>query len=346
MEMSVEMAKNLTGSNVQEILQGCRNEGVTSDHTEGTESYFDLPPQLGRGYWRENHLCPGLSLMITNLEKRQNHIHQIYQHPQPMPLTASFYLNGSCRVTNDSLDSPQEEVAGKNYLYCLPSTAETEEYKANQPLQHIRIQISSSLLKAFGLAGFKDLPSGIERAIAGETHSRLYHASKTTPAMQSVLNQLIHCPYQGATRQLYLEGKILELLALQLNQLMGDRPHPFQTGSFCRSDLDQIHLAKDVLIQNFDHPPSLLELARQVNLNERKLKQGFRQVFGTTVFGYLHDYRMSQAHQLVLAGHMTVQDIARCVGYASRPSFVAAFKRKYNASPTQLMRQHSVQRMS
>ena len=285
-------------------------------------------------------MCPGLTLTITNLEKRQNHIYRIYQHPKLMPLTASFYLKGGCRVTNDGLDSPQEEIAGQNYLYRLPLTSETEEYKANQHLHHVHIQISPDLFKLFGTNHLNRLPLDIKRAIAGAEHSLLYRNSKTTPTMYSILRQLIDCPYEGITKQLYLQGKILELLALQLEQLTGDRQHDYSNTGLSRSDLDQIHQAKDILIQHFDHPPSLLELARQVNLNERKLKEGFRQVFDTTVFGYLHHYRMEQAYQLLLEGHMTVQEIARCVGYVSRSSFVAAFKRKYKASPTRLMQKH------
>ena len=334
------MAKTLTSSDVQDILEDSRNGGYVSDYVDGTEHVFELPTQLGRGYWSENELCPGLALTITDLEKRQNHIYRIRQHPQAMPLTASFYLNGSCRVTNDGLNSPQEEVAGKNYLYHLPLTAETEEYKANQHLYHVHIQISPDLLKIFGMNQLDSLPSDIKGAIAGAEDSLLYRHSKTTPTMQSILKQLIDCPYQGITRQFYLEGKILELLALQLEQMTGESQHDHPNIGLRRSDLEQIHHAKDILIQKFDHPPSLLELARQVNLNERKLKEGFRQVFGTTVFGYLYHYRMEQARQLLVEGHMTIQEIARCVGYVSRTSFVAAFKRKYKASPTQLMRKN------
>lgn len=336
------MAKDLTCSEVQEILQDCRSSGSTSDFSDGMESYFELPPQLGKGYWMENHLRPGMTLTITNLEKRQNHIHRIQQHPKLMPLTASFYLTGSCRVTNDGLRETKEEAAGHNYLYCLPETSETEEYRASQPLHHVCIQISPDLFKAFGTGHLNTLPSDLRGAITSKKQSLLYQAGKTTPAMQSILKQLINCPYQGVVKQFYLEGKVLELLALQLERIIGDRQHGIQPTELGRSDREQIYLARDILLQNFDHPPSLLQLARQVNLNERKLKQGFRQVFGTTVFGYLYDYRMQQARQLVLEGHMTVQDIARCVGYESRSSFVAAFKRKYEFSPTQLAHQESL----
>lgn len=42
-------------------------------------------------------------------------------------------------------------------------------------------------------------------------------------------------------------------------------------------------------------PPSLEELAQQVGLDVRKLSGGFRRVYGSTVFGFLQEYRLEQA---------------------------------------------------
>ena len=89
----------------------------------------------------------------------------------------------------------------------------------------------------------------------------------------------------------------------------------------------------DNLINNLCNPPSLIDLARQVGLNERKLKQGFRHVFGNSVFGYLHDYQMQQAQRLLLAEKMTVAGVAARVGYTSPTGFCAAFRRKFGINP-------------
>ena len=63
------------------------------------------------------------------------------------------------------------------------------------------------------------------------------------------------------------------------------------------------------------------------------LRQGFREVFNTTVFGYLRDRRLERAQQLLLEPWVTVAETARVVGYASRTSFATAFKQKYGVSP-------------
>ncbi|NET51062.1 MAG: helix-turn-helix transcriptional regulator, partial [Merismopedia sp. SIO2A8] len=64
-----------------------------------------------------------------------------------------------------------------------------------------------------------------------------------------------------------------------------------------------------------------------------KLKQGFRHLFGTTVFGYLCNYRMEQAQQLLHSPHITIAQVAVQVGYRNPEAFSTAFRRKFAVGP-------------
>ena len=323
------MAKVLTGTEVEEILQECRANGEVADYVTGAEQFFELPPCLGRGYWRHIQLRPGLQLNVSDLEKRHIHRSYIQQHPKSMPLTLSYFLSGGCRVENDGIKGVQEEVAGKSYFYCLPSTAEVEQYQAEQRILKINLKIHPDLFPTLS-DRIHELPTDIRNAIEHPGQTMLYSASRITPAQQRVLKQILQCAYQGITRQFYLEAKVLELLALHFDQMLA----PANIRPVAASDIDRIYQAREILTQEMTCPPSLADLARQVQLNERKLKEGFRQVFGTTVFGYLQKYRMQQARQLLIAGGTTVQETASYVGYASRSSFVAAFKKQFGITPS------------
>jgi AraC-like DNA-binding protein len=100
------------------------------------------------------------------------------------------------------------------------------------------------------------------------------------------------------------------------------------------SDLDRLYQAKEILLQDLENPPSLLELAQQVGLNDYKLKAGFRQVFGTTVFGYLHQQRMQRAYDLLTSSDLNVTEVANQVGYTSLSAFSSAFKKFFKVSPS------------
>ncbi|MEM6433351.1 MAG: AraC family transcriptional regulator [Cyanobacteria bacterium P01_D01_bin.115] len=328
------MANVLTGSEVNEILQASRANGEVCDYATQTERFFELPSSLGRGYWRHVQLRPGLQLSLSDLEKRQTHRHRIQQHPNPMPLTFSYYLSGGCQVENDGLKMPLEEVAGNSYLYCLPETAEIEQYQADQRIHNVCVRVHPELLLMLG-DRLHELPPAIRNSIEQPKQAMLYSVNRITPTQRQVLKQIFQCAYQGITRQFYLEAKVLELLALHFDQMQpAANPRPL-----IANDIDRIYQAREILVREMTCPPSLTELARQVQLNERKLKEGFQQIFKTTVFGYLQKYRMQQARELLIDGSTTVQEAASYVGYASRSSFVAAFKKQFGVTPSSCYQQ-------
>ncbi|MBS7810300.1 helix-turn-helix transcriptional regulator [Roseococcus pinisoli] len=82
----------------------------------------------------------------------------------------------------------------------------------------------------------------------------------------------------------------------------------------------------------------LMGLARQVGLNEKKLKAGFRTQFGTSVIGFLQDVRLRAAHRLLLEGRSSVTEVAMAVGYANPSHFALMFRRRYGVSPSALRR--------
>ncbi|MEM9809011.1 MAG: AraC family transcriptional regulator [Cyanobacteria bacterium P01_D01_bin.56] len=328
------MADILTGDDIDEIMAECRANGNLSEYEAGSEFFGQMPSSLGWGYGREIKLRPGLWLSMADIRKRQIHTYKI-RHSSVRPLSLAFYLSGGYQVDNTSLKTLKEEVAGNSYLYCLPNTFEVEQYPADKHICSVIIRILPELIPTFS-DRIHELPTALRTAIEHPEDALLYYPSRITPAQHQVLQQILQWPYQGITRQFYLEAKVLELIALHFNQML--TKSPTQGKSLIARDIDRVYQARDILIQNMASPPSLPELAKQSQLNERKLKQGFRQVFDNTVFGYLHDHRMEQARQLLQAGQLNIQETARWVGYASRSSFVVAFKKKFKVPPSRYLK--------
>lgn len=148
----------------------------------------------------------------------------------------------------------------------------------------------------------------------------------------TALHQILKCPYQGVTQRLYLESKTLEVIALNLQQLKVIYQST-RKQILSPDEIDRIYQARDILIQQMYNPPSLLSLARQVGLNDYKLKQGFHHVFGTTAFGCLHQYRMEQARVLLETQKVQVEVAAQAAGYNSLSSFHRAYKKYFGISP-------------
>lgn len=156
--------------------------------------------------------------------------------------------------------------------------------------------------------------------------------------MHTVIQQLLTCPYQGLMQSLYREAKSLELLSMRLSQLQD--PYTRGRRPLAAPEVERIWWAEQILLERLTDPPTLTELARLVGLNDFNLKRGFKQVFGTTVFGYLLQHRMDQARQLLLDSPLTIEAVASKVGYASRNAFARAFRKHYGVYPKDYRRDH------
>ena len=104
------------------------------------------------------------------------------------------------------------------------------------------------------------------------------------------------------------------------------RPVPFRRGApveeprITCSEVERIHAARDLLVGALQEPPSLDTLASRVGMNPRKLTAGFRKVFGASVFGYLQEYRLREAHRMLCDEEANVSTVAYRVATARRIS--------------------------
>ncbi|GAB4039570.1 helix-turn-helix transcriptional regulator [Spirosoma gilvum] len=155
-----------------------------------------------------------------------------------------------------------------------------------------------------------------------------------TPALQVQLLELIAPNRRKPLKRLYLETTVLDLLRQQLDQ--ADANQQKITSSLSPRDVEKIMAVKALLEADPLGSYTLLQLCRSVGLNDYKLKKGFRDVLGTTVFGYLNDLRMTYARQLLRDTNCTVGDLACQLGYSETHHFSTAFKRKFGYLPSQI----------
>ncbi|MBB6240165.1 AraC-like DNA-binding protein [Pedobacter sp. AK013] len=152
-------------------------------------------------------------------------------------------------------------------------------------------------------------------------------------AMHSCINDIMNCQFTGGLKLLFLQSKCLELLALQA-QAFELAAHKTNTSTIKSAyDKDRIYYAREYLLANANHPPSLTELAKTAGINEFKLKQGFKEVFQNTVFGYLSDYKLMRAKELLTDSTKNIKHISDELGYSSVQHFSSAFSKKFGISP-------------
>lgn len=161
---------------------------------------------------------------------------------------------------------------------------------------------------------------------------KYYNTAPVNPAMAVVLNQIINYNLHPSVRQLYLKGKAYELLGLYLNK--PDDADIEQCPFLVDEDnVRRIKKAKDIIIARMTDPPSLQELSEEIGLNLKKLKEGFKQIYGDSVYSFLFDYKMAVARKMLESGEHNVNEVGLKVGYSTASHFIAAFRKKYGTTP-------------
>ncbi len=161
---------------------------------------------------------------------------------------------------------------------------------------------------------------------------KYYNEGNISPSMAIVLSQLFHYNLHPSIKNLYYKGKGYELLSLYFNRT--EDPDAEQCPFLIDEDnVMKIRKAKDIIISNLAEPPGLQELSDQVGLNLKKLKMGFKQIYGDTVYGFLFDYKMEYARKLLDSGSYNVNEVGLKIGYSTGSHFIAAFKKKFATTP-------------
>jgi AraC-like DNA-binding protein len=161
---------------------------------------------------------------------------------------------------------------------------------------------------------------------------KYYKESAVSPSMAIVLNQLINYNLHPLVKPLYFKGKAYELLSLYFNRPTGVNTEqcPFLVDE---DNVAKIKRAKEIMISRMIEPPTLQDLSDEIQLPLNKLKEGFKQIYGDSVFSFLFDYKMEVARQLLATGTYNVNEVGLKVGYSTASHFISAFKKKFGTTP-------------
>lgn len=299
--------------------KGLEEQKILLDHRKGkaevTESWF-----------RGMHINSGTLLLYDDLKLKAE--------TDTSVLEMHFSLSGISeqRFEGESKLSSFSHLQ-HNFYYMPYVEGEVSIKKQNGPCQFFEVHLSEEYFKRLANEDCRILSRMAEMIDRKSAVIMSKQNLVITPQMQMIIQEIINSPKKGVFKRLFLEAKVLELLMLQIEQYEennSSRPHLL---TIQESDMAKLHHAKFLVEQNLSHPLSLRELAHEVGLNDFKLKKGFKELFGYTVFGYLHELRMQEATRLLQDRRRSISEVAEYCGYEYVQHFNTAFKKKFGLTP-------------
>ncbi|MDQ7781610.1 MAG: AraC family transcriptional regulator [Desulfomonilaceae bacterium] len=248
-------------------------------------------------------------------------------------LLLDFVVSGeySCRIHGDGTTT--HKGSGSSSIGYLFGHKQKMVWQSDRRARWVGILVDRSVMLELLRDGINQVVKPFDRLLRFDLQAApLYVTTTTTPYMQSIVHQLLNCPYEGEMARLFIESKALELLLLKLSdQVVKPNPHD---GNLTCIEKDKVFHARDILRNSMDEVTSLHDLAGRVGMSETSLKNKFKQLFGVPVFEYLREHRLRAAYEMLVSREWNVSQAAVQVGYSSLSHFSQAFRRRFGVSPS------------
>lgn len=242
----------------------------------------------------------------------------------------NFQLGGHLVTRFKGMPNLMDMRPGSHNLAFAPEPKDDHFVGRNQRLSIFHLSIDVRYFSQ--IIGAEDAWSEMaqRKLEKGEPFSGAPSAQDITPRMQTIIGSIRNEQVAGPMRGLLLQSRILELLALQLEQFhQNEAPSAIPHG-----EAEKLHALKLYLDAHYLQDLSLTQLSRVCLLNEFKLKKGFKQLFGSTIFGYLKNLRMEHASRMLQNSAVTIEEVADVLGYEHAHHFSAAFKKHFGVNPS------------
>jgi len=191
-------------------------------------------------------------------------------------------------------------------------------------LQNIEVMVTPDVLST--LAGSHACDQLGIRPHSG-AFIRSARAKQTSLRIAKTLTRLLtQAPFQ----RLRLHAAVLEFLHWQLTAFadQSESPNPSP------QERKLLMEAKQLLLHDLAHPPTIIELAQAIGMNPCRLKRTFKAQFGITIYALFQHERMARARWLLRQHNVT--ETAGMLGYSNISHFSAAFCKQFACLPSQV----------
>jgi len=224
----------------------------------------------------------------------------------------------------------RELPEGQSFFLFNPIADQPVQLKFDKGGEGVGLSISFDKLHRLFMAG---LEQGLEIPFLQNpgTDKPVYEQRACEPTWNVLLKSLLDADHAPGALHAVRHGLILQLLGLYFD-------HSAPNTAACPFLRDQetvrkLKDAKEHLLRDVFNPPTLKELSKQHGLNEYQLKVGFKEIYGSTVYGYVMDAKLQKSRLLLDSGRYSVNEVAFQIGYQNPSHFIAAFKKKFGTTP-------------
>jgi AraC-like DNA-binding protein len=294
---------------------------------EGDKMLF--PNHVGCGY-HQRILLPGeLSLYC-------------YDFSLHMPLsfrTISRKENGTYCIFINALSTPIEKTVGEQpvafsrhgsngIFFYSPNTSASVTCQPGERYLLLALTFQAATLETYS-------PDEDLRSLLDPGREFAYF-EEIDLVMEQYIDELCKEGPLTSLRRLRLHGQALLLMEHLLRKVLGHQSERNVSG-LLKEDIEKLFQVRKVLTLQYEDPPTITQLSRQVAMSETRLKKYFKQLFGRPLYQYAQYARMLKAKELLESRCYNVSEVGIMTGYTNLTHFAEAFKKYFEVNPSQYL---------
>ena len=286
-----------------------------------------LPKKIGQYVNEKINIQDGFILL--KIDYKFNQPIQIESNQNDKKFVITISLKGNSLYTNISDKKTLYFKEGYTTISLFEKTQGYREFE-DKEIEQIRLILDEDFLK-------KNLKKSLVDKYFSNSDKYLHLIKFSPTIIQSkiIIDEILKCKFKGELKKIYLQSKSLELLHIELSKLEKKEKKII----IDNYDKEAIYKAKEILIKNIQNPPSIIELAKLVHMNEFKLKVGFKEIFYTSPYKVLLKYKMNEAKIMIKSGDYNINEVAKLTGYKFANNFTNAFFKEFGILPKSFMKE-------
>src|SRR5690606_4842425 len=250
------------------------------------------------------------------------------------PLKFIFCLRGKVAHT---FENDQDVHTIHSYQNVIVSSSGSNghvlNFKANESVHITSIEIIRKKFTQRPNYEFLGLSPELKELFQdSDAHKKFFYQGNYSLQAADIVDEINEKKVSGFLRSLFLEGKLYEMLVIQIAQYEDDQANKLPQ-ILRRTDVEKVKQAVELINNNLDKNYSIEFIAKEVGTNVNKLQESFKYMYDLTVNKYMQQVKLEAAKDLLNTSDYNISQIVNMIGLNNRSYFSKIFKEKYNVSP-------------
>ena len=287
---------------------------------------LEIDERYGKGTINIYELSKGLYLCLHKYNQTKAFSYTGSTEYSEIILNIQHYIKGNMRI-NLKNDMAACVKTGDSLYYCGSGDIEETQYYDNDLIALSLFCYAEDLLVLN--EQFKYDKSKILNYIEMLKNRNDVLISKTDSSTSLILRDILSFIETENIPMLRLRGIELYLTAIENYSLYESRKEQ----KYQKELIERIVSIKDFLEQNWSRNYTITELSEKFNISQTYIKSIFKYIYDIGPAGYIRQYRLYKAKELIETTDMLIIDVANTVGYSNSGKFSRAFQEEFGVLP-------------